>query len=271
MTLGVRPTAAATGYGYIQPGRADRRRAGPGACRRASSRSPTRRRPRPYRAGLSLEQRQLPVPRRCHAGRAARPRARRALGRRAALDALGRRPRLPAARRRGLRASAQDLDRLRGHGADRAGPASCRSPSPGPTSGPGPPSGRRRAATRPATRCAGLSRSSTRTTASSTARLLTTVVGLQDVVVVSTPDAVLVDSRERSDAVKELVAVLKAKGRPEADEHLRCIGPGAGTSASTSGPAFQVKRIRSSPAIACRCRSTSIAPSTGWWCAAPPR
>ncbi len=42
--------------------------------------------------------------------------------------------------------------------------------------------------------------------------MLTTVVGLDDVVVVATPDAVLVTSRGRSDAVKDLVAKMKAVG-----------------------------------------------------------
>lgn len=41
------------------------------------------------------------------------------------------------------------------------------------------------------------------------------VVGLDDVVVVDTPDAVLVTTRERAQDVKEIVAALKAQGRAE--------------------------------------------------------
>ncbi len=66
---------------------------------------------------------------------------------------------------------------------------------------------------------------------------LTAVVGLEDVVVVSTPDAVLVASKAHSGQVKDLVNALRASGAPEADAHLRMYRPGAGTSASTSASA----------------------------------
>jgi mannose-1-phosphate guanylyltransferase/mannose-6-phosphate isomerase len=46
---------------------------------------------------------------------------------------------------------------------------------------------------------------------------LVAVVGLDDVVVVETPDAVLVTSRERAEDVKAIVERLRAAGRPEAD------------------------------------------------------
>ena len=78
--------------------------------------------------------------------------------------------------------------------------------------------------------------------------MLTCVVGLDDVVVVTTQDAVLVTSREQSGEVKALVA---AHARPTASRRptriCACIDPGAGTSASRSGPRFQVKRIQVKP------------------------
>ncbi|MGW5960012.1 mannose-1-phosphate guanylyltransferase/mannose-6-phosphate isomerase, partial [Methylorubrum thiocyanatum] len=54
---------------------------------------------------------------------------------------------------------------------------------------------------------------------------LTTVVGLEDVVVVTTPDAVLVASKAQSGRVKDLVSVLREKAHPEADAHRRMYRP----------------------------------------------
>ncbi|KAA2235264.1 mannose-1-phosphate guanylyltransferase/mannose-6-phosphate isomerase [Salinarimonas soli] len=77
--------------------------------------------------------------------------------------------------------------------------------------------------------------------------LLTAVVGIDDVVVVSTPDAVLVTSRERSGQVKDLVASLKAKHHREADEHLRMYRPWGWYQRIDIGQRFQVKRIMVKP------------------------
>ena len=77
--------------------------------------------------------------------------------------------------------------------------------------------------------------------------MLTAVVGLDDVVVVATRDAVLVTSRERSDSVKHLVAQLKAKHRPEADDHLLMYRPWGSYQRIDIGARFQVKRITVKP------------------------
>lgn len=77
--------------------------------------------------------------------------------------------------------------------------------------------------------------------------LLTTVVGLQDVVVVSTPDAVLVSSRGHADQIKGLVAAMKAKSRPETEEHLRVYRPWGWYQRVDTGARFQVKRIMVKP------------------------
>ncbi len=77
--------------------------------------------------------------------------------------------------------------------------------------------------------------------------VLTTVVGLDGVVVVATPDAVLVTSRERSDAVKDLVATMKAGKRPEVDDHLKMYRPWGSYQRIDVGPRFQVKRITVKP------------------------
>jgi mannose-1-phosphate guanylyltransferase/mannose-6-phosphate isomerase len=77
--------------------------------------------------------------------------------------------------------------------------------------------------------------------------ILTAVVGLDDVVVVATADAVLVASRGQSDRIKDLVTLLRAKKRPEADEHLRMYRPWGWYQRIDSGTRFQVKRIMVKP------------------------
>ena len=76
---------------------------------------------------------------------------------------------------------------------------------------------------------------------------LTAVVGLEDVVVVSTPDAVLVASKARSSEVKQLVTALRATGEPEADAHLRMYRPWGWYQRIDIGERFQVKRIQVVP------------------------
>ncbi len=77
--------------------------------------------------------------------------------------------------------------------------------------------------------------------------LLTTVVGLDDVVVVATSDAVLVTSRERGGEVKNLVEQLRAKGEPEADAHRLMYRPWGNYQRIDIGSRFQVKRITVKP------------------------
>jgi mannose-1-phosphate guanylyltransferase/mannose-6-phosphate isomerase len=77
--------------------------------------------------------------------------------------------------------------------------------------------------------------------------ILTTVVGLNDVVVVAKPDAVLVTSRNRSELVKDLVVSMRAKQRPEASEHIRMYRPWGWYQRIDRGSRFQVKRIMVQP------------------------
>ena len=76
---------------------------------------------------------------------------------------------------------------------------------------------------------------------------LTTVVGLDGVVVVATPDAVLVASKAQSGRVKELVGVLRARAHPEADAHRRMYRPWGWYQRVDIGERFQVKRIMVTP------------------------
>jgi mannose-1-phosphate guanylyltransferase/mannose-6-phosphate isomerase len=72
---------------------------------------------------------------------------------------------------------------------------------------------------------------------------LTTVLGANDLVVVSTPDAVLVMPRERAQEVRELVAKLKNAQRPEATDHRRGHRPWGYYDSIDKGERFQVKHI----------------------------
>ncbi|CAO4145117.1 Alginate biosynthesis protein AlgA [Methylorubrum aminovorans] len=76
---------------------------------------------------------------------------------------------------------------------------------------------------------------------------LTTVVGLTDVVVVATPDAVLVASKAQSGKVKDLVSVLRQRAHPEADAHRRMYRPWGWYQRIDIGERFQVKRIMVTP------------------------
>ena len=76
---------------------------------------------------------------------------------------------------------------------------------------------------------------------------LTTVVGLDGVVVVATPDAVLVASKAESGRVKDLVGVLRSRAHPEADAHRRMYRPWGWYQRVDLGERFQVKRIMVTP------------------------
>jgi len=73
--------------------------------------------------------------------------------------------------------------------------------------------------------------------------ILIAVVGLDDIVVVAKPDAVLVTSRHRSELVKDLVISMRAKQRPEACEHIRMYRPWGWYQRINRCSGFQMKRI----------------------------
>lgn len=68
-------------------------------------------------------------------------------------------------------------------------------------------------------------------------------VGLDNVVVVETPDAVLVIDRERSQDVKRIVGALQQRARGEAELHRRVHRPWGWYDRIDHGARFQVKRI----------------------------
>ena len=80
----------------------------------------------------------------------------------------------------------------------------------------------------------------------SQSRLVTTT-GVSDLVVVETADAVMVADRHSVQDVKEIVNVLKASSRSEADVHQRVFRPWGSYESLTSGNGFQVKRLIVNP------------------------
>lgn len=76
---------------------------------------------------------------------------------------------------------------------------------------------------------------------------LVSVVGLDDVVVVETPDAVLVASREKSQDVKTIVARLSKEQRGEQTLHRKVHRPWGWYDSIDNGPRHQVKRIMVKP------------------------
>jgi mannose-1-phosphate guanylyltransferase/mannose-6-phosphate isomerase len=73
------------------------------------------------------------------------------------------------------------------------------------------------------------------------------VVGLKDVVVVETPDAVLVVDRARSQEVKQIVGELQKRERSEHTLHRQVHRPWGWYDSVDSGERFQVKRIMVKP------------------------
>jgi mannose-1-phosphate guanylyltransferase / mannose-6-phosphate isomerase len=76
---------------------------------------------------------------------------------------------------------------------------------------------------------------------------LVAAVGLKDVVIVETADAVMVSTQERSQDVKRIVARLEADGRGEKNLHRKVHRPWGWYDSIDAGPRFQVKRIMVKP------------------------
>lgn len=76
---------------------------------------------------------------------------------------------------------------------------------------------------------------------------LVACIGLDNMIVVETPDAVLVANREHIDHMKDLVLALKDSGRSEPITHRKVHRPWGHYDSVDSGTRFQVKRIVVNP------------------------
>ncbi len=73
------------------------------------------------------------------------------------------------------------------------------------------------------------------------------IAGLDDVMVVETPDVVLVVHKDHCQDVKQLVEAVRAQGRPEATQHRKVYRPWGTYDAVDHGTRYQVKRITVKP------------------------
>ncbi|MFZ5657620.1 MAG: mannose-1-phosphate guanylyltransferase/mannose-6-phosphate isomerase [Pseudomonadota bacterium] len=81
-------------------------------------------------------------------------------------------------------------------------------------------------------------------------RRMIATLGVEDLVIVDTPDATLVARKERVQDVKVLVDRLKAAGRTEHLVHRKVYRPWGSYDSLAVGPRFQVKRIVVNPGAA---------------------
>ena len=76
---------------------------------------------------------------------------------------------------------------------------------------------------------------------------LITTLGLKDMVVIKTSDAVLVAPKNRDQEVKILVDLLKSKSREEADLHKEVIRPWGSYEVLYEAEGFKIKVIKVNP------------------------
>lgn len=76
---------------------------------------------------------------------------------------------------------------------------------------------------------------------------LVAVVGLDDVVVVETKDAIMVAHKDKVQDIKNVVSQLKAEQRPEFEFHREVFRPWGAYDSIDNGERFQVKRITVKP------------------------
>ncbi len=76
---------------------------------------------------------------------------------------------------------------------------------------------------------------------------LVAALGLKNIAVVATKDAILVTPKDKAEAVKDVVAALSAKGRTEAKAPLRTVRPWGAFEGLRQGPGFQVKLLTVNP------------------------
>lgn len=78
-------------------------------------------------------------------------------------------------------------------------------------------------------------------------RALVSTIGVDDLVIVNTPDALLVADRTRTQDVAKIVSELKDGDRPEYLQHLRNYRPWGYFETLSEGPRFQVKKLHVKP------------------------
>ncbi len=72
---------------------------------------------------------------------------------------------------------------------------------------------------------------------------LVTALGVSNLAIVETKDAVMVSTMDRVQDVREMVSTLKSEGRPEVHVHPKVFRPWGNYEQIDAGPRYQVKRI----------------------------
>ena len=72
---------------------------------------------------------------------------------------------------------------------------------------------------------------------------LVSTLGVDDLVIVDTPDALLVSAREKVEQVKQVVARLKESDRPQYAMHRKVFRPWGSYDSLETGPGYQVKHL----------------------------
>lgn len=78
-------------------------------------------------------------------------------------------------------------------------------------------------------------------------RSLVATIGVKDLVIVDTPDALLVADKSRAQDVSKIVATLKKSNRKEQEQHLRNLRPWGYFETLNVGTRFQVKLLHVNP------------------------
>ncbi|HET6390226.1 mannose-1-phosphate guanylyltransferase/mannose-6-phosphate isomerase [Hyphomicrobium sp.] len=78
-------------------------------------------------------------------------------------------------------------------------------------------------------------------------RALVSTIGVSDLIIVNTPDALLVADKDRTQDVSKIVQRLKTSNRKEQEQHLRNYRPWGYFETLNIGPRFQVKLLHVKP------------------------
>ena len=101
-------------------------------------------------------------------------------------------------------------------------------------------------------------------------RGLVATLGIRDLVIVNTQDALLVADKNRAQDVSQIVRRLKQSNRREHAQHLRNLRPWGYFESLNAGTRFQVKLLNvKAPSYLCKCIITG--PNIGLWSMAQPK
>ncbi len=90
-------------------------------------------------------------------------------------------------------------------------------------------------------------------------------IGIQDLAIIDTPDAMLITHRDRAQEVKQIVQTLKSNAHESYATHRTVIRPWGAYTVLEEGPCFKIKRITVKQGRPYHCKNTINAVNIGWW------